>query len=986
MTWLSNVFASRAKQPRPNRPLRFEALEPRVVMSAAGLVDVGTQPDGGLSGKITYIHGGHGYTTFMGPNPDFWSFQRGATNGMVEDLGNQEQMTALADYLFRAGATVVPMRPIGYQPAQYVLDNDDVGVTFSGAWSNSSSATYFGSAGDVPYRYAATALTETAYARYRPTIAAAGFYPVYAWTLAGSDRASDQLYRVNHSGGITEVTVNHRRVGGGLVYLGAYYFEAGSSGYVDVSNRSSETGRVAIADMIRFGNGMGDIDRGQGISGKTREDEPALYWIKWHVDRSQGIATSEYSSGGDDEDATVAASPKYAEFMNRQQDGSLSDRLLISFHSNAGGGRGVTVLHNTNAGGTTPNQLMLAQTLGTEINADMVAQNGQFENNWNNRGSNVTYQATFNYGELNNAYINNEFDATIIEVAFHDNLLDAQLMRDPKVRDALARSTYQGMVKYFRAVDGNTTPLTMLPGQVTQVRAEAVADGSATITWSIPAANSYNGDAPIGYRIYGSTNGYGFDGGTYVAGGATTAFTMTGLDPAAGAYFFKVVAVNGGGEGAASEVVAVNPKVAPVDKKVLIVNGFDRFDRTGNPTQTYNGSTIDRVRPRYNNSFDYAVQVASALRANAPGLTVSTTSNEFVVNGAVNLTDYDAVFWILGEESTANKTFDATEQAKVSAYLASGGKLFLSGSEIGWDLDASGNGASFYNNVLKADYVADDANTYNAAGAAGSIFAGLSVTFDNGAQFYNVEFPDRISPLGGATSALTYATGGSAGIQFTDAGAGAQLVMLAFPFETITSAATRNSVMARVIDYFSLLMPPEPVADFDGDGFVGGADFLAWQRGFGSATPVLADGDANGDGAVDAADLAAWQTQFGGPSPGVAAGATDAAVAELLASEEAASATISTGDLNAIAGFGANVAETLTTRRAGRSPSDGRRHSTDEPNSRTATLAAHRLWSSPRRAEVSAWVVLAGGDAKCEEAATAAAFEQLDREFSASRH
>ena len=62
--------------------------------------------------------------------------------------------------------------------------------------------------------------------------------------------------------------------------------------------------------------------------------------------------------------------------------------------------------------------------------------------------------------------------------------------------------------------------------------------------------------------------------------------------------------------------------------------------------------------------------------------------------------------------------------------------------------------------MLKADYVVDDANTYNAAGAAGSIFAGLSVTFDNGAQFYNVEFPDRISPLGGATSALTYATGG----------------------------------------------------------------------------------------------------------------------------------------------------------------------------------------------------------------------------------
>ena len=960
------------------RRLTLEPLESRVALSAAGLVDVGTQPDGGLSGKITYIMGGHGYTTFMGPSPDFWSFQRGATNGMVEDLGNQEQMTALSDYLFRAGATVVPMRPIGHQPAEYVLDNDDVGVTFNGAWNNSSSGTYFGSAGDVPYRYASTSLTETAYARYRPTITTAGFYPVYAWTLAGSDRASDQLYRVNHSGGITEVTINHRRVGGGLVYLGTYHFEAGDSGYVDISNRSSEAGRVVIADMIRFGNGMGDIDRGQGISGKTREDEPALYWIKWHVDRSQGIPTSEYSSGGDDEDATVAASPKYAEYMNRQQDGALSDRLLISFHSNAGGGRGVTVLHNTNAGGTTPNQLMLAQTLGTEINADMVAQNGQFENTWNNRGSNITYQAAFNYGELNNAYINNEFDATIVEVAFHDNLQDAQLMRDPKVRDALARSTYQGMVKYFRAVDGNTTPLTMLAGQVTQIRAEAVADGSAKITWNVPAANSYNGDAPTGYRIYGSTNGYGFDGGTYVAGGGTTTFTMTGLDPAEGAYFFKVVAVNAGGEGAASEVAAVNPKAAPNGKKVLVVNGFDRFDRTGNPTQTYNGSTIDRVRPRYNNSFDYSVQVAAALEAGAPGVAVATTSNEFVVSGSVNLADYDAVFWILGEESTGSKTFDATEQAKVSAYLAAGGKLFLSGSEIGWDLDASGNGVSFYNSVLKADYVADDANTYSATGVAGSIFSGVSVTFDNGAQFYNVDYPDRIAPLGGATAALNYGTGGAAAIQHTDGGTGAQLVMLAFPFETITTAATRNTVMARVIDYFSLLAPPEPVADFTADGFVDGADFLVWQRGFGSANPALADGDANADGAVDATDLAAWQTQFGGPSPASseAASAVAVAVASPLASQELAPTMLATRDLNALAGYRAAVDATSSQTSSNRALSEAKRRSTDAPSA-PANPPIEPHWSILKRQKTPSKAESAADAQDREKTASALAFEEF---------
>ncbi len=53
-------------------------------------------------------------------------------------------------------------------------------------------------------------------------------------------------------------------------------------------------------------------------------------------------------------------------------------------------------------------------------------------------------------------------------------------------------------------------------------------------------------------------------------------------------------------------------------------------------------------------------------------------------------------------------------------------------------------------------------------------------------------------------------------------------------------------------------------ADFDGDGDVDGADFLAWQRGFGtSGNATLAQGDANGDGDVNALDLAIWQAQYG---------------------------------------------------------------------------------------------------------------------------
>ena len=966
------------------RKLSLEPLESRVALTAAGLVDVGVQPDGGLEGKIVYLNGGHGNQAANTGN-GAWSWQRPRLLGMIEDLGNQDQMSFLADYLFRAGATVVPMRPIGYQPNEVVLDNVDVGVTFSGGWSDSSSTIYFGDAGETPYRYASTSATETAVATYRPTITVAGHYPVYAWTRSGSDRAADQLYRVNHSGGSTEVTVNHRMVGNGMIYLGTYYFEAGTAGSVEISNRSSEAGRVVIADMIRFGNGMGDTDRGAGVSGRSREDELSLYWIKWQVDHSQGVPLSSYRSSATnvDGDANVGASPRYAAYMNREQEGTLADRLLISYHTNAGGGRGVTVLHNTNSGGATPNQLQLAQILGTEINADMVAQNGLFEHSWFNRGSNITYQASFNYGELNNGWISGEFDATIIEAAFHDDQLDAELLRDAEVRDAIARSSYQGIVKYFRAVDGNTTPLTMLPGKVTQVRAETVGNGSVQVTWNAPDGNSYNGDAPTGYRIYGSTNGYGFDGGTYVAGGATTTFTMTGLDPDAGPYFFKVVAVNAGGEGTGSEVVAAAPQVSA--KKVLIVNGFDRLDRTQNPIQTAAGGPVERVRPRQSNSYDYVAQVAAAIHAGAPNLQVDSTSNEYIAAGAVDLSDYDAVFWILGEESTANRTFDAMEQAKVEAFIVGGGHFFVSGSEIGWDLDQANNGRAFFESTLQGNYVSNDAAVYNVVGPAGGLFAGLSFSFDDGSQYYDVDAPDVIAPQSGAVSVLTYGGrgGGSAATQATGTEGRGNVVMFGFPFETITSQSMRSAVMERVIDYFSLLATPEPVADFNADGFVDGSDFLAWQRGFSSANPALADGDSNADGAVDATDLAAWQTQFGNPSPVIAEAASAAAVASLFAVEESVPPTLAARDLSALAGCRAPVEIVGSPQQIDLALDDARWQLAGASSHRPHPLVDQRA-PIPRRPASDAWDELPAGFDDGEETVSAIVFEQLGDDFATS--
>jgi hypothetical protein len=755
----------------------------------------------------------------------------------------------------------------------------------------------------VPYRYAGTSSgAETAFATYTPNIPQEGFYPIYTWVLAGTDRTS-QLYKINHTGGQTQIRVNHSMVGGGWVYLGTYHFDGGSSptaGSVQISNEGA-AGKVVIADSIRFGNGMGDMRDGPSglgtgaISGYPREDEASLMWVTRAV--GQGVTAS--SAVGT---SNISAPSRMAEWMNVDSN-PFGTSVYIGFHSNALAdhtGRGAVGLITS---GGTPNQAQLALYTGRQINQDMQALNGQFEHNWSGR---TTHVLTSQFGEIDEG-LSAEMDMTIIEVGFHDNVQDAPLLRDPKVRDQIGRSTYEATLEYFDNFGGLATPVT-LPSAPTNVRAISNDAGAVTISWAAGPTGVY-GNAATGFRIYASTDGYGFDGGTFVAGGATSTATLTGYDPAF-PYFFKVVAVNAGGESKASEVMTALPGGGP--GQVLIVSGFDRFDRSGNVRYPYAFTAdglVDRVWPRSNNSFDYVIQVAEAIHASAAGVHIASASNEAIISGAVNLADYDAVVWILGEESTANDTFNATEQTKVEQFLAGGGHLFTSGAEIGWDLDQQNNGRTFFETSLKGNYSADDAGTYNVTAAAGGIFTGLTFSFDNGAQFYNAEFPDVIAPQAGAVQALTYSgdVGGSAGIQVPGADGRGSVVMFGFPFETITTAANRAAVMDRVLDFFGVA-PIVPTGDFTGDGAVDGADFLAWQRGFGAAEPTLADGDANFDGTVDAADLAAWQTQFGAvPSSPSASASAYSMTAELLAAEESARPTsqMAQGDLNAIAGFAA---------------------------------------------------------------------------------
>jgi hypothetical protein len=780
------------------------------------IVPASAPPRGALSGRVIYMSGGHGWQA----SGTTWALDRPLLLEMNEDTGNADQMTLFAYYCFNAGATVVAMRPVGNQTSEVVLDNDDPGVNWTGTWANSSSTIYFGSVGDVPYRFCDAASVETATATYTPNIPQPGLYPVYCWALAGNNR-TNQLYKIFHTGGQSHARVPHHLTGGGWVYLGTYHFNAGSNaanGSVRISNLGDDgiAMGVVIADAIRFGNGMGDVDAGGGVSTYPREDEGNRYWVQRAV--GQGRSSTIYSGN--------TSSPlRMATEMNNEGSGNMYKRAYVGFHSNAANGsaRGVVGLWNdTNAfpGTATPNQRDYALKLATEVNNDMVSVSSSLEFPWYNRTTLLYNAPDFAYGELNNTYISDEYDATIVEVAFHDNALDAALLRDPKARGWIARAVCQGMVRYMNAYDGG--PLVFLPEPPWNIRAVAEA-GGIRVSWDAPVAQAGSG-AATGFVLYQSTNGFGFGNPLYpgVSSSLVVANVTAGAD-----YYFRVVATNAGGESMPSETAGCRVAASTNSSRLLLVNGFTRFERTLNlrqnlvaenykpPGHDANSGATDRVLPRRANSFDYVVAHGKAIAA-VSQMGFDSCQVRAATNGAVPLGNYQIVIWHAGNESTNQRPFNSAAQTRIANYRAIGGHLFVSGSDVGFDLGRAIGPSlpdrQFLTNHLFGVLASDAQNSsgvYTFSAAAGSIFAGnTSGVFDDGGKgIYCVGSADALTPVGGAAAAISYTGygGGAAAVRFPGAsGTGVgKVLFMGFPFETITSEAARAEFMADILKDFS---------------------------------------------------------------------------------------------------------------------------------------------------------------------------------------
>ncbi len=245
----------------------------------------------------------------------------------------------------------------------------------------------------------------------------------------------------------------------------------------------------------------------------------------------------------------------------------------------------------------------------------------------------------------------------------------------------------------------------------------------------------------------------------------------------------------------------------PGTPRVLIVDSFDRVD--GSYSVPYH---------------NFAMQMGQALEPFQ--VSFESTDNDDVLAQSVRLADYDAVFWILGDESVRGESFSSAEQTLVKDYLKQGGKLFVSGSEIAWDLDNKGSETDkdFIHNYLCAEYYQDDSQSYTVHGIIG-VFSELTIQYDDGTHgVYEEDYPDALNVSNNSQAILKYDNDKIAAVAktgiFPGGSAEGSIVYAGFPFETIYQESQREKFVESILNYFGIIATsidnknPEIVRDF----------------------------------------------------------------------------------------------------------------------------------------------------------------------------
>lgn len=785
-----------------------------------------------------------------------WKWQRPNLFGTTEDLFTQ---TIVIPYLIpmleNAGAVVFTPRERDWQKNEVIVDNGGRGyVEDSGkeTWNTAQEKGFAYHAGtyrdgENPFTQGtaravkATKKADVSWASYQPNIPQGGKYAVYVSYQSLKNSVSDAQYIVMHKGQRTVFKVNQQMGGGTWVYLGTFDFDRGNNEFnrVVVTNSSSESG-VVTTDAIRFGGGMGNIERGGSCSGMPRCLEGARYSAQW-----AGAPYSVYSSknGSDDygDDINVRSNMTNwlaggSTYVPTLEGKKVPIELSLAVHSDAGyttvndsiiGSLAIcTTSFNDgrlNSGVSRMVSHDFADSLLTGLQRDI---SGKYRK-WTRR-----YLWDRNYSETRKP----EVPSAIIETMSHQNFADMRRGLDPNFRFTLARSLYKTILRF---VNGNhSVPSVVQPLPVSNFRIERNSSGGLRLSWIAEKDEQEPTAVPTSYIVYTSEDGMGFDNGTVVYTSSFDFEAKKGVN-----YCFKVTALNRGGESFPSETLAAYLSKSAHAKDILVVDGFSRlsgpavvddysrqgfdlgsdigvsygltagwngrqqcFDksRAGSEGEGSLGYCGDELAGRFimGNNRDGSVchvkDIAMSGAYNVVGCSLEALENNLVKLDHYSLVDI--AFGLQrndGHSLVVYKTFSETLQSKLRSYAKSGGRILVSGAYVGSDMTQP-HERSFMSDVLKTTFTGTDTNAGN------NMVDGLGLSFDIIRQINDRHFAatsvDRIAACDGRSfAAMRYQDGSTAGVAYD--GTDYKSFVMGYPYECINNVRTRQQVMKGLLGF-----------------------------------------------------------------------------------------------------------------------------------------------------------------------------------------
>ena len=762
---LGNIFADKndlAKLPMPaltanGKPAETELRtgDPR---AKSPLVRTDERWSRGLSGRHIALWQSHG--RYYEAKTERWEWQRAATFRTVEDLYTQSYVLPfLIPMLENAGACVMTPRERDVQSWEVICDNDPSfhgertgkmrragHYKESGAWSEAGPG--FADTKPVysiyenPFEAGTARMCETvtgeeshpkASATWRPEIPERGEYAVYVSYRSFANSTTDAVYTVHHLGGESEFHVNQRMAGSTWVYLGTFTFDKGDEGFVRLTNQSTAAGLVS-ADAVKFGGGIGKIERGGEVSGYPAFAEGALYSMQWY-----GIDTHLFDDWEDDYTRDFAGRGKWVTHLagGSRVNPEMSGRrvpfdLSFAFHSDAGvtqndsiiGTLGIYTLLADNKdelpnGEPRMNGRLLTDFVQTQVVEDI---RKEFEPKWSRR---QTWDRSYSESRTTSV------PAMLLELLSHQNFADMKYGLDPSFRFSVSRSVYKGILKYLSARYGCSYAVQPLP---VKAFAAVIQDGKAVLSWEDAKDPEEPTAAPKGYILYTREDDGAFDNGVRLEDVTKDGKRMSVTVPIRRGrmYSFRIVAFNDGGKSFPSETLAVGTPGEDA-RTVLIVNNFTRisapawfdtpnyggfmdnidsgvpfireinfigemnqFDRTKAWTDDDNpgfgGSYTNRGgRVIAGNTFDYPA-LHGRILLNAGYAFCSVSTDYFP---SMDASPYAAVDLICGKQVTTRigrgavpdryTVFPAPMQDALRKYAGGGGSILVAGAYIGTD-------------------------------------------------------------------------------------------------------------------------------------------------------------------------------------------------------------------------------------------------------------------------------------------------------------